>query len=556
EITIDTDLDFITPEFLNILFFQQKNVVIFPYVDLKHLHALEIFTVGHNIIDLESTALHNLKEILEFESNNSYSQTPSLYYVYNLDKSKLKEVLDLENIRCLLNANENVSELVNGSDFVFFNKKSNQFLNFEYEDLEFEEYLVTSSGTIEVLQDTIQKIKLISSRIFAEINQDSSLDNLPQLLQDFDKKYWNKILDFTRNYFEIEIPNNPALRLHDKSSQVAIQKKELKDFSEEYTILVSTNKNIGKEFVQLLHDYRSKKVNSSHLELEQLFNPLELYNYLRNHHWKEEIPNHFVKEWSEMTLSQYKLTEQDQLDFERILKKLGISTSQPLTPYKKHLVKKRQLDIIPKPPSPSNDWNGFKKWMLSQLDVLEKNVNKTTSLDSLEQTSEMIEELSALARLLSKKKTSPIKESIKGVAEFPPQTDFKLKPNIVFVDTTNILNEEKNEKGLLKVENIAKISKELESQGYDYEHIIDASSRYMFDNIEKIDSLLAQGKVTQSPYGRKADVLILEYAKRFEGKILSNDGFTEEAYKEKYGREWIYNNRLTCKFMRGAVIIL
>ena len=65
---MDTDFDFMEPEFLDILFFQQKNLVIFPYVDLKHLHALELFTVGHNVVDLESTALYNLKEIIE----NSY----------------------------------------------------------------------------------------------------------------------------------------------------------------------------------------------------------------------------------------------------------------------------------------------------------------------------------------------------------------------------------------------------------------------------------------------------------------------------------------------------
>ena len=78
---MDTGADFIQPEFLNILFFQQKNLVIFPYVDLKHLHALELFTVGHNIVDLDSTALHNLAEILEFESSNNYSQNPPRYFV-------------------------------------------------------------------------------------------------------------------------------------------------------------------------------------------------------------------------------------------------------------------------------------------------------------------------------------------------------------------------------------------------------------------------------------------------------------------------------------------
>ena len=89
----DTGFDFIQPEFLNILFFQQKNLVIFPYVDLKHLHTLELFTAGYNVVDLESTALYNLKEIIEFGAGNSYSQNKSLYFIYNLDREKFDEII-------------------------------------------------------------------------------------------------------------------------------------------------------------------------------------------------------------------------------------------------------------------------------------------------------------------------------------------------------------------------------------------------------------------------------------------------------------------------------
>ena len=98
---MDTKYDFMLPEFLNILFFQQKNIVIFPYVDLKHLKTLEIFTAGHNVIDLESTALYNLEEII-YEANNSYSQERSFFFIYGLDSEKLSAILKLEDIRCVL----------------------------------------------------------------------------------------------------------------------------------------------------------------------------------------------------------------------------------------------------------------------------------------------------------------------------------------------------------------------------------------------------------------------------------------------------------------------
>ena len=120
-IKIDTGIDFIQPEFLSILFFQQKNLVVYPYVDLKHLHGLENFTVGYNIIDLESTALYNIKEIIEFEANNSYSQNKTLFFIYGLDKSKVQEIMDIKGIRCVLNTNDDVKKLSDGNEeFVFY----------------------------------------------------------------------------------------------------------------------------------------------------------------------------------------------------------------------------------------------------------------------------------------------------------------------------------------------------------------------------------------------------------------------------------------------------
>ena len=149
---MDTKYDFLLPEFLNILFFQQKNVVIFPYVDLKHLKTLEVFTAGHNVIDLESTALYNLEEII-YEANNSYSQDQSFFFIYGLDTEKLADILGLKDIRCVLNINENVGDLANGSNFIFYNKKSKQFLNYSEStgSLEFEKHLISTSSNKAIL---------------------------------------------------------------------------------------------------------------------------------------------------------------------------------------------------------------------------------------------------------------------------------------------------------------------------------------------------------------------------------------------------------------------
>ncbi|MFX1320807.1 MAG: hypothetical protein ACFFAQ_04095 [Promethearchaeota archaeon] len=372
---MDSGVDFITPEFLNILFFQQKNVVIFPYVDLKHLHSLELFTVGHNVIDLESTALHNLKEILEYEKDNSYSQNPTLFFIYNVSKDEISELLELKGIRCIINTSNNVQDLANGSDFLFYNRKNNQFLNYDDNpDLEFENLLITTSENEIILQDKIVKIKTAATRIFTELNQDDKLTNLPEILADYDKRYWNKILMFTHKYYDIKIPDIKSLKFEQRSRPRT--KGVLKDYSYEYEIIISQNKNIAKEFIQLLHEFRSKKVNPSNLELEELFNPQKLYNYLRNHHWKERIDKEFLEEWVTMDISKYTLAENDLNDFQVIFQKLDLPSEIIINLFgveKNNNVKEVEpkIQILPEIPS-IKDFYSFKKWILRKVEDIEK----------------------------------------------------------------------------------------------------------------------------------------------------------------------------------------
>jgi hypothetical protein len=382
---MDISEDFIQPEFLNILFFRQKNLVIFPYVDLKHLHGLEIFTAGYNVVDLESTALHNLREILEFEKSNTYSQNPTLFFITNVSQDKIKEIMSLEGIHCVINSNEksNFRELVNGSSFIFFNKKHNQFLNYELSESELE----------------FEKELIFDSKNEAIFNQNGNLDNVHNILVDYDKKYWNQILEYTGNYFDITLPEVNIDNIASSSK---------KDFSNEYELCVSSNRQIGKEYIQLLHEYRSKKVNPAHLELEELYNPLKLYNYLRNHHWKEGIPKDFISAWAQMKISGYMLTEQDQTDFNSILTKLEKSSVSLPIEYKQLENKTPTISIeLDSIPSLSNEWPEFKDWLLNHINQLEDIIDNflNTSPDKLintklsELTSYLIQEIIGLNEL-------------------------------------------------------------------------------------------------------------------------------------------------------------
>jgi len=382
---MDTGDDFITPEFLHLLFFEQKNLVIFPYIDLKHLRSVDLFTVGFETVDIDSTAIHNLNEIIEYECNSSYSQLQTLYFILNPSFEELERLLDSPKLRCVINSKENVESLANGDQFVFYNKKNNTFLNYAFEsrDLSFEERILRDSPNKQAITDELLKIKSVSSKIFAEVNQNNSSDNLPEILDEYDQKYWNKILQFTELYCQIEIPkfNRPAQLPKRKSSSNEI------DYSAEYELIIKTNRKIGRSFIKLMHDYRYDRVNPANLEVTQLFYPQKLYNYLRNHHWKTGMSKDFAINWLKNILNNFSDTDEALLEFNVILNKLHLSYSvydidleHKSKPETKGNTQSENLVSSPNSGQsiktqaipPIDNFTEFKKWLLNKLTELEK----------------------------------------------------------------------------------------------------------------------------------------------------------------------------------------
>jgi len=386
---MDTGDDFITPEFLHLLFFEQKNLVIFPYVDLKHLKSLDLFAVGFETVDIDSTSIHNLNEIIEYESNSSYSQLQTLYFILNPSLEDLERLIESPQLRCVINSKENVESLANGDQFVFYNKKNNAFLNYAFDkvDLSFEKELLAKSLNRHALIDELLKIKSVSSKIFTELNQDSSPDNLPDILSDYDQKYWNRILRFTKLYCQIEIPKfNRPIQLPKKGNS----SKEI-DYSAEYDTIINTNRKIGRSFIQLIHEYRYDKVNPANLEVTQLFYPQKLYNYLRNHHWKKGIPQEFANNWLKTATKDFSDAEEALMEFQVILNKLNLPYSvsnveieSKAEPERKESNQSSKPKLKPKPKQPAkpraipsiDNFPEFNQWLLKQLDQLEHEKEK------------------------------------------------------------------------------------------------------------------------------------------------------------------------------------
>ena len=390
---MDTGYDYLTPEFLNILFFEQKSLIIYPYLDLKHLHSLEIFAVGNNIVDLDATAINDIIDILEHESYNSYSQNPTLFFISNITKDQLQKVINLDYIHCIVNINENLDSFpIQGNNFVFYNKKSKKLLNFNKEsiDLSFETWLIKSSSNQSILHDKIIKIKSIGTQLFTKINNDTDKKQLIELLSEYEKKYWDKIIQFTENYYQIEFPQLPQVRISSNS----VTEEPLDEHLEEYESIIKSNANIAGDFVKALHEYRSKKVNPANLELMELFSPRQLYCYLRKHHWDQGIPEEFIQEWVNMKTTNYLLTQSDQQDFLSLLSMLNIPSRNIELPT---IIKEHEIGLSDEPIKETKnedlkvdsetstsipsirDFPLFKQWIYNKLEQIETRLKSQKS---------------------------------------------------------------------------------------------------------------------------------------------------------------------------------
>ncbi|HEC37303.1 hypothetical protein LCGC14_0474090 [marine sediment metagenome] len=157
-------------------------------------------------------------------------------------------------------------------------------------------------------------------------------------------------------------------------------------------------------------------------------------------------------------------------------------------PYLDDIISSRNsLEEIPS----IEDFSAFKSWILNRLESIENIIDKykhTTYLVSVRKE-----------KLPSKKQKTNIDE-LKELEKVP-------------VDITNILYENKDESGNLKVQNIMIIENLLVSKGYDPVFIADASTIYHVDYDSWFKKLVDNKTIIQQVAGKEADVLVLQMAK-------------------------------------------
>jgi hypothetical protein len=212
------------------------------------------------------------------------------------------------------------------------------------------------------------------------LSENGTEKEIINILDKYDPSIWKKVLQHTQKYYDIEIP---VISVPTSEEQIKKKERQLKDFSQEYQQILKQNKKIGQEFIQVLHNYRERKVNPANLEIDQLFYPEKLYTYLRNHHWEQGIPQEFTDEWILMKNTGHILTENDLLDFQILFQKLEFTLNVNIRSYRnnsnnKPLINDNKetistniepvVDVIPS----VQTFSEFKKWALMKVEELEK----------------------------------------------------------------------------------------------------------------------------------------------------------------------------------------
>ncbi|MHA1842967.1 MAG: hypothetical protein ACTSWE_01700, partial [Promethearchaeota archaeon] len=320
---MDTESDFITTQFLHLIFFEQRNVLIYPHVDLKYLNALEIFTVGYTFIPIDATALTSVNDILEA---NVYSTIPNFYLIYNLNLNDIKAIMQYPSLHYILNTHDNAKELLSklsvssiqspSSAFsenltpqplIFYNKKSKRFLNYDFiaRDLSFEKKIIERCPTLDLLRDELLKIKHLAGQIYILLNEGKSIESIQKFLSKSheDENEQEKILRFMEHYYGVRICHllKKASSLDDDNSisteNIYESKDPLQHYREEYQALKKLPGAVKRMFVSCMEEYCLEHVNTANLEDKVLINPENRYLYLRQNHWKQGLPENFLRTW-------------------------------------------------------------------------------------------------------------------------------------------------------------------------------------------------------------------------------------------------------------------
>jgi hypothetical protein len=284
-------------------------------------------------------------------------------------------------------------------------------------DLKMEKIILSLAKTYEMIREKLQGIKSTATKIYSTLMNNPESFDIDKLTNAYTLAEQESIIEFTENYYDIILPDDDGIENEQEKDSISReiraygntnQNREESipkstgmatralDFSDDFEIIKNQNKHIFRVFLHELDEYRQKEINNSNLDLNQFFVPNDLYNYLRRHHWSEEIPESFLNQWKAALNRNGGLSQEELLDFENILRGLDIkndlihhiidgseSKIQKINERSNTNALPSQLNEndqnlgdyeIP----PVSDFARFKAWMINTLDAIEKKLKNST----------------------------------------------------------------------------------------------------------------------------------------------------------------------------------
>jgi hypothetical protein len=108
---------------------------------------------------------------------------------------------------------------------------------------------------------------------------------------------------------------------------------------------------------------------------------------------------------------------------------------------------------------------------------------------------------------------------------------------IIIVDGMNVANY-----GSLKrpsYKNLFVIYKYLKELGYKPKIIISAALKYKIDDAVRLNKMLNRGIAIEAASGEDDDLTVMEFARRYKAKIITNDRFLDHPEKDEWQLEMI-----------------
>lgn len=119
----------------------------------------------------------------------------------------------------------------------------------------------------------------------------------------------------------------------------------------------------------------------------------------------------------------------------------------------------------------------------------------------------------------------------------------------IVVDGANVAFVEQSQSGNPKVSNIKAVYQTLKEKGFEPIIIVDAALQHKIDDPAQLEVMIENQTVRQAPAGTDADYFILETAKEYHARIVTNDKY--EDYQKKY--PWIEKSRMPLMIIDGNV---